>query len=180
MGMQSASAFSAGKALKRESNSIQNNLNKSNQLNEKAELYRNRLQHHKSNMMDEGITIQDDVSSRLAQAQAKCNTESLTLRDNHQQITNSSMKTRIQSEAMTQASRLIHKITQGYFGVKAAEQNKNAEIIRVNQTVSSEVDSVHQQTSKKSGEGESALQQALLAILNNNNDAVSAIASKMA
>lgn len=52
--------------------------------------------------------------------------------------------------------------------------------MRANQTVSGEVDNVHQQTAKKSSEGESALRQALLAILNNNNDAVSAVASKMA
>ncbi|MCW2478389.1 IpaC/SipC family type III secretion system effector [Candidatus Symbiopectobacterium sp. NZEC135] len=180
MGMQGVSAFSVGKALKKDSASIENNLKRSHQLNEQADLARNGLQHHRDKLVNEGIKVDDDVSARLMQAHAKLSSESQALQSSHQQISNTSVKTRIQSEALMQASRPIHDITQGAYGVTAAEQNKQAEIMRANQTVSGEVDSVHQQTAKKSSEGESALRQALLAILNNNNDAVSAIASKMA
>lgn len=180
LGIQGVSAFSVGKALKGDSASIENNLKRSHQLNEKADLAKNGLQHHRDKLINEGIKIDDDVSSRLIQAHAKFSSESQTLQSSHQQISNTALKMRIQSEAVMQASRPIHDITQGAYGVTAAEQNKQAEIMRANQTVSGEVDSVHQQTAKKSSEGESALRQALLAILNNNNDAVSAVASKMA
>ncbi|MCW2487420.1 hypothetical protein J5069_16090 [Candidatus Symbiopectobacterium sp. NZEC127] len=180
MGMQGISAFSTGKSLKSESASIENNLKRSHQLNEQADMARNGLQHHKDKLVNDGITVDSDVSARLVQAHAKLNTESQILRDSHQQISNTSMKNRIQADALMQASRSVHDITQGTYGVTAAEQSKEAEIMRANQTVSGEVDSVHQQTAKKSSEGESALRQALLAILNNNNDAVSAVASKMA
>ncbi|QZN95240.1 IpaC/SipC family type III secretion system effector [Symbiopectobacterium purcellii] len=180
MGMQSVSAFTAGRSLKAESASIENNLKRSNRLNEQAEQAKNSLQNHRDKLVSEGITVEDEVTARLKRAHSRLNSESISLRYSHQQISNTSQKTRIQSDALVQASRSIHDITQGSYGVTAAEQNKDAEIMRANQTVSSEVDNVHQQTAKKSSEGESALRQALLAILNNNNDAVSAVASKMA
>lgn len=113
LGIQSISAFSAGKSLKTESASIENNLKRSNRLNEQAKQTKNRLQHHRDKLVSEGITVDDDVSARLKHAHSKLNSESITLRDAHQQTLNTTMKTRIQSDAMMQACRAVHDIIQG-------------------------------------------------------------------
>ncbi len=178
--VQAISCYKTAKALTAENKSITKNLAKSQQIDKTIEQNKSILNGYRNEMQSEGNIITEETKTRLGEHLAEFKTESQSLYNRHQQVSNNAQKVRVQGDSVTQLNMLGQRALESGFEVASAEQRKSEEIIRANQTVSNGVDNIHQQSSKKANEGESALRQSLLAILNNNNDALSAVASRMA
>lgn len=178
-GVQALSCYKTGKALTSEHKSITKNLAASQQIDQKIELDKSILNGHRNDMLPEGKVLTEEAKSRLSATIATSKIESQRLHNLHQQTSGKAQKMRIQGDSITQLNMLGQRALESGFEVASAGQRKNEELMRANQTVSSGVDNIHQQSSKKANEGESALRQSLLAILNNENDARSAVASRM-
>lgn len=179
LGMQGASTGASLKALNNESRSIKNNLSNATKTEFKLTQSENAIKNSRDKMVQNGQEMSPEVLGRMSQHHPQMNFESATLRNAHQKISNDTSKTRVTAELMTQGGHATNSIVQGTYEVSAAEESKQADIARGNQTVTNEVDNTFQQVAKKANDSENGLRQALMSILNNNNDAVSAIANRM-
>lgn len=170
----------AGNALSAEKKSINKNLFESHRLENNIGTHKNITNSHRDEFNPEAGVVSEEMKNSLSTAITNKKAESSELKDRHNYISLNAQKARMRGDSITQINQSGQRVTESLFEIGSASERKMEELIRANQTVTGSVDNTHQQASKKANDGESALRQALLTILNNNNDAVSAVANRMA
>ncbi|HBA9513511.1 TPA: hypothetical protein J1413_004860 [Escherichia coli] len=178
--MQGASTFSSIKALKAESNSITNNLGRSNTISRELQESQDSIQSCADSMIHQGSSLESNIQATMSRAHPLNAFESAELRHNHMKVTNNTSKVRVTSDFINQTANSLHSVIQSGAEIGAAAKIKESDLARANQTISNNVEETENRFSKKFSDSESSVRQALSAILNSSNEAVSFISGRMA
>lgn len=178
-GLQAISTVKATKALGNDSASIKSNLKVATNLEAGVRDSQNSIARAADNMLSKGSRLDRGVEAAMSKSHAPQMAEASQLRNKHNVIQNKTQQTRTTTEFANQGIRSGQGMVEGAFGVQAAQESRQAELARADQSVNNELSNTHQQTAKKSAEARAAAAQMLENILNNNNSAVSAITDRM-
>lgn len=178
LSMQTGATASTIKSLNTESKSITKNLSKSNDIELAVNKNQSEIHASAQSLAQEGHHTSREVDATLSRDHHEDMHRSTNHRHEHKKVENNTSRVRVVADLVNQTSRSINSLTEASFAVNASQQNKEAEIARANQQVAGETGNVHQQVAKKAGESEASLRQALMNIISNNNDTISAIAAK--
>jgi len=179
MALQSGTTLANVKALNKESNSINTNLKGANKLDLGRKQNEGALKASSDNLLSKGKPVDGGVKGLIDQPHANSQIQADELRNAHNQQQMHTMKTRAVADSATQANNAAQGMIQGAYGVKAAEENKQADIARADQAVEGELGSVHQKSAQKASEANAALQRVFENVLSNNNSAASSVAERM-
>ncbi|EXU76553.1 hypothetical protein [Erwinia mallotivora] len=175
---QSVNTTRSVKALNKESKSITNNMAKSNQLEKGLNTNRNMIDKSANNMVHQGKNLDPNVKNTMSKDDASSMYNIQELRNNHSVIQNQTQNIRQQGEFGNQAVNSIQGMINNSFGVAAAEETKESDLARADQSVNNELSSTHQQAGKKATETLAAIQQAIDAAFNSNSSTLSSIAER--
>lgn len=178
LSMQTGATVSTIKSLNTESKSITNNLKKSNDIELAVNKNQSEIHASSQSLAQEGRSTSREVDATLSRDHHEDMHRSANHRHEHKKVENDTSRVRVTSDLINQTSRSVNSLTEASFAVNASQKNKDAEIARANQQVAGETGNVHQQVAKKADESEASLRQALMNIISNNNDTISAIAAK--
>lgn len=179
MAMQTATSGATIKAVKAEKDSINFNLKNADRLEKVATNHQSAIDASSDNMIKQGHSPDRNVTSMMSQPNAETRIAASSMRNDHNATQLNTMRMRAITDAATQANHAASNMIQASYGVKAAEESKESEVARANQTVNNEVSNTHQQTGKKTSETQAALQRVLETTLSNNNSAASTVAERM-
>lgn len=167
------------KALKAESKSISNNLTAATKVETQQMLHQASIASSTDGLLHKGVPLNESVSAAMNSGTPITSGFSAVKRHDHNQIQLNTNKTKVTSDY---ANAVIHsgqKIIEGGFNTAAANETKQADLARTDQTVNNDIANAHQLTAKKSAESRAALNQALENMLNSKNSTLSSIAGGM-
>ncbi|MEW5290519.1 hypothetical protein ABW286_15230 [Erwinia papayae] len=175
---QSVSTVRSGKALHKESKSLKTNVVKADQLQKGLNTNQNLIDKSANNMVHQGKNLDPNVKNTMSKDDASSLYNIQELRNNHSVIQNQTQNIRQQGEFGNQAVNSIQGMINNSFGVAAAEETKQSDLARADQSVNNEVANSHQQAAKKAIEALAAMQQAVEAACNSNSSTLSSIAER--
>ncbi len=165
-------------ALKVESKSIGNNLYSAGRSESKQGVHQTTISSSTDNMLHK-VPLNEVASSKSGVGMPPTEGFSGTKRQDHNEIQLNTHKTRVTSDYSNAAINSSQKVIDGAFNVEAANETKQAELARADQTVNNEIANTHQQAAKKSADSKAALNQALDSMLNSKNSSLSSIADRI-
>jgi len=181
VGIIGQSATSAGslKAMHAESKSIKQNLKLAAQSGSSSSQHKGQLELRSDNMVHCGEVFEDDVTAHSKSHHTEHNKVNTANTNDHSRAQVDTHKMRVISDYGNQAVTATKSIIEGSYNVDAANETKQSELARADQTVNSEVANIQQQTARKAADARASLQQLFENTLNNNNSAVSTISDRM-
>jgi len=165
-------------ALKTESKSIGNNLSSAATVEGKQGVHQSAISSSTDKMLHT-TPLNDVASGKSGTGTSPTKGFGDTKRHDHNELQLKTSQTRVTSDYSNAAINSSQKIIDGAFNVEAANETKQAELARADQTVNNELASTHQQAAKKSAESKAALNQALENMLNSKNSTLSSIADRI-
>ena len=166
-------------ALKTESKSITNNLASAVKAESATGGMQSSISSSSDKMLHRGELPDGNVTGKLGASVPSSTGFGNTKRHDHNELQLKTNQTRVTSDYSNTAINSSQKIIDGAFNVEAANETKQAELARADQTVNNEIANTHQQTAKKSAESKAALNQALENMLNSKNSTLSSIADRI-
>lgn len=176
MALQGGTTFKATKALSKESASINNNVKVATKLEEGVQRHKNIIASATNNMQSNGIPLEPGAVAAMSKGHPGQISAASDLRSKHNIVQNETQQTRMTTELANQAIHSGQRVVEEAFGVQAAQESKQAELARADQSVNNELSNTHQQTAKKSADAQAATAHMLENVLSNNNSALSAVA----
>jgi len=166
-------------ALRTESKSISNNLSSAVKTEGSNGIHQSAMSSSTDKMLHKGKPFDENASGKIGTGTSPITGFGGTKRHDHNEIQLKTSRTRVTSDYSNAAINSSQKIIDGAFNVEAANETKQAELARADQTVNNEIANTHQQAAKKSAESKAALNQALESMLNSKNSALSSIADRI-
>lgn len=176
---QAGATATTVKALRNESSSIKNNLGAANRLDVGRNQNQSIINGGADNMLSKGQSLDSSVKGLMDEPHGQFIARSNAYREAHNVTQIDTTKARTMADMGAQMGRASQSMTEGAFGVQAAEESKQADVARADQQVNNEVANVHQQSAKKAAESLAALQRASENTWATNNSTNSAIADRM-
>lgn len=179
MGMQGATTVANVRALNKEHASVNLNLKNANRLDAGRMQNQSALKASSDKMLHNNQQLDRNVEGLIDKPHVDSQINASNMRDDHSIQQMKTMKIRNMTDLANQANHSAQAMVQNSYGVNAAEESKQAEIARADQTVNNEVANTHQQTAKKAADTQAAMQRVLENTLSNNNSAASSVAERM-
>lgn len=166
-------------ALKNESKSIGDSLASATTVEKMQGTHQSAMSSSIDSMLHQGKPLNETISGTMGTGISPATSFSGTKRSDHTQIQLKTSQTRTISDYSNTAIASSQKVIDGAFNVEAANETKQAELARADQTVNNEIANTHQQAARKSAEAKAALNQVLESTLNSKNSALSSIADRI-
>ncbi|XTZ39306.1 type III secretion system protein [Salmonella enterica] len=176
---QTGTTFKTTKALNGERNSINKNVGQARNLEKVAREREIEVKKAGDQMLAENKPLDPKVAAGLKKHVNETKHAAAQRRDAHDIQQLDTQKTRVMMEQANQAIRSTQSVVEGAYGVDAAEETKQADLARADQSVNTEVSNTQQQTAKKAAETKASLQQTIENAQNNLSNTSSTIAERM-
>lgn len=176
---QGATTARTTKAISVESKSIDNNLAAATKVETQQMLHQASIASSTDGLLHKGVPLNESVAAAMNSGTPITGGFSAAKRHDHNQIQLKTNKVRVTSDYTNSVIHSGQKIIEGGFNTAAANENKQAELARADQTVNNEIANVHQLAAKKSADSRATLNQALENMLNSKNSTLSSIAGGM-
>lgn len=176
---QGVSTTRTVKALHTESKSISNNLGSAARNSSELGIHKASEGSAADTMLHKGQALDKPLENHIGMGSSGLEIAADKSRQLHNKIQLKTNQTRVSSEYSNTAIHSSQKVIDGAFNVEAANETKQAELARADQSVNNEVANTHQQAARKAAESKAALNQALESTLNSKNSTLSSIADRI-
>ena len=166
-------------ALNTESKSIGNNLASAARNSSELGIHKSSTGSATDAMLHKGQVLDKPLDNHIEKGNSGLDIDTDRSRQLHNQVQLKTNQTRVTSEYSNTAIHSSQKVIDGAFNVEAANETKQAELARADQTVNNEVANTHQQAARKAAESKAALNQVLESTLNSKNSTLSSIADRI-
>lgn len=176
---QGATTARTTKALNTESKSITNNLAAASKVEAQQMSHQATVASSTDGLLHKGVPLNDSVAAALNSGSPITAGFSAAKRHDHNQVQLNTSKVKVTSDYSNAIIHSGQKIVESGFNTAAANETKEAELARADQTVNNEIANVYQLAAKKSAESGSTLNQAFENMLNSKNSTLSSIVGGM-
>ncbi|CCG87077.1 hypothetical protein EPIR_1712 [Erwinia piriflorinigrans CFBP 5888] len=177
-GVQVGSGVNMCKAIKNENKSINGNLKAANIKSLEIKENQDNIQQVLQQLKKEGKSPDDDVIQNMTKSHNKLQAEAANHQIDHQKNANKTYQMRAKTDLVNQLNHSGQQAIVAGFGINAATETSQAEVLKSGQQVHHDVSDNHKQRNKGSEETQASINQFVESWIANNNSAASAIAGR--
>ncbi|MCX8966663.1 hypothetical protein EHW66_17245 [Erwinia psidii] len=176
---QGVSASKMLNATAKKGKAIESELGKANKLQQGLNTNQNMIKQGSQSMLQQGKSLNGDVQSVMSGSDSQTMFKIEEHRNNFNLVDNHVQKVRSQSDVISQATNTAQDTINKSFSINSVQETAQADLARADQTVKSEIASIHQQTGKKTHDTQNSLSQTFETIRNSNNSTASSVTEKV-